>query len=360
MATVAICTLLTDRKRHILERVARSWRGLDWGGDAPYVVACTQDASDETVAAFAAAVEPLHVLTTEVSRADLVAMVDGLDEAEAGPERTGYTNAPFLHKIACLREQVRVTACAVPSPDGDLPDYLFWLDADIEPPTDAYVRLRADLTDTDGPLAPRLVGGLYCERITGRHIAQWHDGGQNEYIPLRPNAHVASRIAGFGCILGRRATFDALGWAGYGAYRYERRRLVELEPDKHAGIMGEDVWYLRCVEAAWGLPCILNTAVCCRHLQGDGSAWVYRVGDDGVLHTHYDDAPTAAAATVTLLNAGKKTWNVEFTGTTCRPGEMVTVSPEIAELLRQAAGDEAVTVGAEPALAGAHPNGGPA
>lgn len=314
--TVAICTLIEDRKAAILPMLAKRWSGIDLGGrDRQYIV-CTQDASPETTRQFLRAVAPAEV--QEVSLGNLEVLAPGASQADTwGPDQ--------LLRIAYLREAVRQTALRSAA------DWIFWLDSDVDPDAGgapSFGCLHQCLTATVGPMRPRLASGLYATRFCGLPIQQWIDGNGNAYLPLLADRQSYSRVTGFGCILMHRDVLADIGWADYAehiaAVKQHAAEVGEVE-----GVIGEDCWFARLAEYAYGMPTLIDSRVLCRHYHADGSYWYYDRGEERSLQPRYVPAGQQPGVTTRVRYTGTVTLDWPILGRTISPGEEVDLSPEL-------------------------------
>lgn len=332
---VALCLLLDDPRRALALDLLPKWE--QEVGSAVWIVG--GDYGEETAAAF----EQAARFPVQWVRADLTE-VGELPTREELARSGGYCNPAFLHKMAVHRESVRQAALALPV----APRYLWWIDADTDPGPGAIHYLHQVLTTTTGPLAPRAVSGLYCERHSGQPIPQ-HWGSMTDprrtLVDLHPGRVVPCGFAGFGCVL-MTAEAATVGWGEYGRYRFWRRSVIER--DYHAqttpfGIMGEDVYWFRRAEATFGVPLYLDTRVLCRHYHEDGSYWTH-LPEPG-MPTRFVTEDADPRRQVTIRNDGPVPLTLQhYPALTIAPGFHRHVSPEVAGLFERDFPDYAVTL----------------
>jgi hypothetical protein len=324
---VIICTLLDESKAAIIPRIAARWRELDFGGRPVAVIACSQDASKATKQAFAEAVGYTAVF---VESPNVDKRVPGSDKLAKLAQEGTYSNVIFMHRLALLREAVRVQALKARFDQGPA-KWFFWLDSDVDPrPDDAFLRLHKVLTATRGPQKPRTACGIYASRHWGGDInSKWIGEGAGLYVPLRPHRVQVCRVAGFGCALIPREVMARIGWGGYETYRAHRRDALELDPANGSGVLGEDIFWFWQLEQAGGAPPWVDTDVRCRHYQADGTFWRYEEHENGFLHAVYVTDDRDEAATIRLVNDGPDPIEFACYNLSIQPGAEASVSPEV-------------------------------
>ena len=314
--TVAICTLIEDRKAALIPRLAPRWAGIDLGGRERIYVVCTQDATEPTVAEFRRGVAPAEI--RQVTLGNLEVLAPGAAQADTwGPDQ--------LLRIAYMRQAVRQAALATAA------DWFFWIDSDVDP--DAAGRpsfgcLHQCLTATVGPLRPRLASGVYATRFCGLPIQQWIDGNGNSYLPLLADRQTYSRVTGFGCLLMHREVLERVGWQDYPQHIADVKRHAE-EAGQVEGVFGEDCWFSRLAEYAWGMPTLVDSRVLCRHYHADGSYWHYVPGEERSLQPRYVPAGATPGVTTRVRYHGEAALDWPILGRTIEPGEEVDLSPEL-------------------------------
>lgn|GEM_PF-2639857 len=342
---VALCTLVDQQREWLTGHVARQWAGLDFGDAEVVVFACADcpngDTPEETQATVEAMTQPLNDAVPwpvcAIHVGDLAERVDGLPSHDEVAGGVCYSHPAFLHKIAELREAVR--AAAVAEHDGRQADYLFWLDSDTVPPVTAYRQLRTDLDATQGAMAPLVYAGIYPERRTGRSIPQWRSRGEPYQIPLPEARLLHADFSGFGCTLVPRQVAEQVTWQDFGRYRYQRREALERNPAEKYGMQGEDVWWFRHCELAYGPALCIDTRVNCRHYHRDGSYWVHEWRDESgpAATSRYitDEVNPAARWTVAGCGTQHGLLLPEYRGVyrPLGPHLLLDCSPEYAEAL---------------------------
>ena len=132
-------------------------------------------------------------------------------------------------------------------------DYLFSVDSDIAFAPDTLVKLLAHDRDA--------VTGLYIQRKPGQHILEvYEDNGHGgvtniPYEKIKDRGLIEVHGAGFGCILVKRAVFDAIG---YPQFKYH-------SAIDHANTISEDVFFCRRAREC-GFKLWADTSIKCRHI----------------------------------------------------------------------------------------------
>ena len=330
---VAVLIPLDDRKADLLPLLVPRWDATDYGGrQVVYLLGC-MDASPATVALFRSLTprQTVQVLSTDEGRAGLKSVVWAYEHIDEQPGNGYHCNVIFLHKMAMLREAMRT---AVVSDDfaavvGAQPAWIDWLDQDIDAGPDSFLRRLAMLTGNTGPQRPRVACGLYCTRYEGEDIKS------STRLPLRPHTVFATDIAGFGCALMDFETAEAVSFAGYTKYRFNRSWNMEL--GREYGALGEDVYWFRQLEFWCGVRPFVDTDVRCRHYHADGTHWAYE--EDGsdeipILKARYHSETQLAHAAVKVINKGAVPALLDIYGLELAPcGGEALVSREVADKL---------------------------
>lgn len=335
---VALVTLLQDSKAALIPLLAPRW--LEAVGDRDIVaVAVCNDAGGATRERFedeCAKFENVKAVVLACAQ-DVDAQVDDLDlarEMRDPDQQAVYWSAPLLHRIALLRESARDVVRKLDC-NGRRPDWVWWLDSDIDPRPHGFEILRQDLRETTGPMAPQVVVGPYPTRVGGQDISQWVEpGSPNTYVPQREGMIQATRVAGFGCVLMRPDVMDHVGWDRYGVWRKRRRMALELGQKPAPGVLGEDVFWFRAYEMTYGITPYQDNRARCRHYHADGTYWRYDTDESGNLVAHYYTDERLLEAAVTIRNIGDKTIADQTYGVCVLPGALEVVSPEVCKELR--------------------------
>jgi len=226
-------------------------------------------------------------------------------------------------------------------------DWYLWLDSDIDPEDDGgapcFGALHQTYTATTGPLAPRLVSGLYCTRFGGQPISQWLEGDERRYIYTKAGAVQATRVAGFGCMLVHRDVMQWASWSQYATYITHRQEWIRDHPgEDEPALIGEDCWLMRAVEGSpiTQVPAYCDNRVLCRHYHADGSYWHYVPdGEDG-LRPAYVRAGLAPGRGVKVRYTGAEPLPWPILGDPIQPGEVAVLSPELVETFRAVIPDQ--------------------
>jgi len=338
---VAVVTLLDSRKSGLLPILVPRWNEIDYGGRRFVYVAVVNDCRPCDQEAFGALVAdgPAEGVVF-VEAEDLYDRVWDLHRIADMQPGDSYVNIVFLHKMAELRQAGREAALRLEI-DGRPADWVYWLDADIDPRSHSFPLLNQVLTATVGPHAPQVVSGLYCTRYGGQDIPRWcGDKAEGRYIRLIPGHQQSSRVAGFGCTLMARDLLESIGWERFADYRRGREERVG-DDMTDLGVLGEDVYWFRLAEMLTGLTPLVDNRVRCRHYHTDGAHWIYDEVDDpdqpgtARLRSRYSYTDWRFDLTEAVRNMTEEEWRLPEYDLVVKPGVVAHVSEEVRALLIQ-------------------------
>lgn len=329
--TVAVVTMLCDAKAALIPQMTRRWDAIDFGGRRVVYVAVCNDASAETEYVFRNATSR-PVVPVRIN--NVASYVPDMEHERDVRPAEYASNIIYLHRMAIMREAARQTTLNLRDSDGRPVDWALWLDQDVEPAADAFALLHGVLTRNKGPQAPRVACGLYCTRHWGQDITKWLGESGGSYVPIMAGKVQSSRCVGFGCALMRRKTLRDIPFDTYTQYREFRRWQCEINRAETSGVMGEDIWWFRQYEIAYGTAPVVDNRVLCRHYHDDGSYWEYRADADGYLKAHYVTNEVLPGTGKLVRNVGADVIEIGGYGVSIAPGEERRVSGELASSLR--------------------------
>lgn len=326
---VVCVTVLCDDKKNILPRIVSSWNAIDFGGRGAVMVAVRNDASDQTCAIFE---NLLDMPVVFVQLENLPSYIQHYDQLpNVRPGEFGV-NVIVMERFAHLREAGRNGALSIrlgTEEDAALPDWVFWLDQDIECPPETFLSLHQILTENTGPQAPRVASGLYATRLWGQDITGWIGDGARDYVRVVKDMVQSSRVCGFGCVLMSRQTMEDIPFDSYHDYRMNRQWQMEL--GRKCDMLGEDIWWLRLAEGKYGVTAVVDNRIKLNHLHDNGWYWEYIESptDPDLLVTSFNRTQTIPGAGTWVKNIDATPIDLGSYNFKIQPFEQLPVSKEI-------------------------------